>query len=55
MEKTRAISNSKKCPYCDKRYPADTDRINCDCDRHGRLFVVGTWHQPKTGGRADGN
>ena len=54
MEKTRAMSNSKKCPYCDKRYPADTDRINCDCKDHGRLFAVGILYQPKKGGGADG-
>lgn len=47
MEKTRAISNNKKCLCCGKLYPSDTDQKMCTCEHKGWLFAVGAWHQPK--------
>jgi len=55
VEKTRAISNNKKCLCCGKLYPSDTDQERCTCEREGWLFAVGTWHQPKVGGGTGGN
>ena len=32
MKKTRVISNNKKCLYCGKLYPSDTDQKRCTCE-----------------------
>lgn len=37
MEKTRAISNNKKCLCCGKLYPSDTDQKRCTCEQKGWL------------------
>jgi hypothetical protein len=52
MEKIRLSDIRKKCPYCSRTFPPDSEIISCDCKNHGRLFAVGTYYQQNAGGRA---
>ncbi|WP_170313525.1 hypothetical protein [Lacrimispora amygdalina] len=54
MENTKFSNIQKKCMYCGKYYPADSNRTSCSCKDHGRLFAVGSLYQPKKGDKADG-
>ena len=53
MEKIRLSDIRKKCPYCGRTFPPNSESISCDCKNHGRLFAVGTYYQQKAGGGAD--
>lgn len=55
MGKTGIEFSNKKCLYCGKLYPPKTDQKRCTCERHGWLLEVGTWHQPKNKGGANGD
>ena len=55
MGKTGIMFSNKKCLCCGKLYPPKTNQERCTCERHGWLLEVGTLHQSKTKGGANGN
>lgn len=50
----RPVKSEKICLICQKRWPADCGRKNCDCEKQGHLYELSTYYQPRTGGRAGG-
>lgn len=46
----RAAKVEKICLICRKRWPAESGRKNCDCEREGRLYVLGAYNHPRAGG-----
>ena len=41
------VERHKICLCCQKQWPVDTDRTNCDCQAGGRLYDAGMIYQKK--------